>query len=54
MARVRDRLSHHYHRIDPDQLWTMSTVNVPAVAVHLSSIGLWCNDALWRLMARVK
>ena len=23
MAKVRDRLSHHYHRVDPGQLWTM-------------------------------
>jgi len=32
LARVRDRLSHHYHRIDPDQTWTIATDNVPAVA----------------------
>jgi uncharacterized protein with HEPN domain len=38
MARVRDRLSHHYHRIDPNQLWTMSTVDVPALAERLQSI----------------
>jgi uncharacterized protein with HEPN domain len=34
MAKVRDRLSHHYHRIDPSQLWTMATQDVPA-AVRL-------------------
>lgn len=32
LARVRDRLSHHYHRIDPDQVWTIATDNVPTVA----------------------
>ncbi len=31
MAKVRDRLSHHYHRIDPSQLWTMATQDVPVV-----------------------
>ena len=24
MAKIRDRLSHHYHRIDPAQLWTVA------------------------------
>ncbi|MGV1009859.1 MAG: DUF86 domain-containing protein [Dermatophilaceae bacterium] len=31
MARIRDRLSHHYHRIDPDQLWTVATSDIPAL-----------------------
>lgn len=35
LARVRDRLSHHYHRIDPDQIWTIATADVPAVAEAL-------------------
>ncbi len=30
MAKVRDRLSHNYHRIDPSQLWTVATQDVPA------------------------
>ena len=35
LARVRDRLSHHYHRIDPNQIWTIATTDVPAVAAAL-------------------
>lgn len=35
MAKVRDRLSHHYHRVDPNQLWTMASVDVPAVRLQL-------------------
>ena len=35
LARIRDRLSHHYHRIDPDQIWTIAAVDVPAVAQTL-------------------
>jgi hypothetical protein len=27
LAKVHDRLSHHYHRIDPGQLWTMASVD---------------------------
>lgn len=38
MAKVRDRLSHHYHRIDPSQLWTMATKDIPAVAKLLREI----------------
>ena len=38
MAKVRDRLSHHYHRVDPGQLWTMASVHVPAVAESLRAI----------------
>ena len=40
MAKVRDRLSHHYHRVDPDQLWTMASVDVQAVADTLRAIDL--------------
>lgn len=38
MAKVRDRISHHYHRIDPAQLWTIATVDVPALVEHLLKI----------------
>ncbi len=38
MAKVRDRLSHHYHRIDPSQLWTMATKDVPAVVRFLREV----------------
>lgn len=32
LAKVRDRLTHHYHRVDREQLWNISTVDVPAIA----------------------
>ncbi len=35
MAKIRDRLSHHYHRIDPDQLWTVATTDIPALVNQL-------------------
>ena len=38
MARIRDRLSHHYHRIDPDQLWTVVTTDIPALVDQLRRI----------------
>lgn len=38
MAKVRDRLSHHYHRIDPAQLWMIATVEIPAVAEQLNAL----------------
>jgi uncharacterized protein with HEPN domain len=40
MAKVRDRLSHHYHRVDPGQLWTMASIDVPAAAEKLRAIGV--------------
>jgi uncharacterized protein with HEPN domain len=38
MAKVRDRLSHHYHRVDPDQLWMMASVDVPTVLLQLRTL----------------
>ena len=39
IIRLRDRLSHHYHRIDASQLWTVATSDIPnllaAVAARL-------------------
>lgn len=35
MAKVRDRLSHHYHRIDPAQLWVIAEDDVPDMARRL-------------------
>ncbi|MGD9705238.1 MAG: DUF86 domain-containing protein [Acidimicrobiia bacterium] len=32
MAKIRDRLSHHYHRIDHALLWTIAEQNVPIAA----------------------
>ncbi len=40
MARLRDRLSHHYHRIDPDLLWTIAIDSVPAAANQIRAIPL--------------
>lgn len=31
MAEIRDRLSHHYHRIDPAQLWADALVDIPTL-----------------------
>jgi uncharacterized protein with HEPN domain len=38
MAKIRDRLSHHYHRIDPAQLWVVAETDVPALAEQLRLI----------------
>ena len=35
MAKVRDLLSHHYHRIDPAQLWVIAAQDIPAVAEQI-------------------
>jgi uncharacterized protein with HEPN domain len=35
---VRDRLSHHYHRIDSEQLWVIATADVPVIADPLRSL----------------
>jgi uncharacterized protein with HEPN domain len=35
---VRDLLSHHYHRVDPDQLWTMASADVQAVMLQLRTL----------------
>lgn len=29
IRRLRIVLAHHYHRVDPDQVWTMATQDVP-------------------------
>ena len=31
----RHLLAHHYHRVDIDQIWTIATVSVPALAREL-------------------
>jgi uncharacterized protein with HEPN domain len=40
MAKIRDRLSHHYHRIDPAQLWTVAEGPLPTAAERLREIDL--------------
>lgn len=31
IAALRIRLAHHYHRIDPDQVWVIASEHVPAL-----------------------
>jgi uncharacterized protein with HEPN domain len=40
IAKVRDRLSHHYHRIDHAQLWVIATVNIPAATEQVRRIAM--------------
>lgn len=39
VSRLRIVLAHHYHRVDPDQVWSMATQEVPALAAGLRSGG---------------
>jgi len=32
---LRVVLAHHYHRVDPSQVWTIAAVEVPRLAAHL-------------------
>jgi uncharacterized protein with HEPN domain len=32
VIRLRDRLSHHYHRVEADQLWVTADTEVPKMA----------------------
>jgi uncharacterized protein with HEPN domain len=32
---LRIVLAHHYHRVDPDQVWTIATKAVPALVAQL-------------------
>lgn len=38
LAKVRDRLSHHYHRIDPAQLWVIAERDVPAATERIRKL----------------
>ncbi len=35
IARLRIVLAHHYHRVDPDQVWTIAAVHVPRLLVAI-------------------
>ena len=35
MAKIRDRLSHHYHRVDQNQLWNVATTDIPELIEQL-------------------
>ena len=39
VSRLRIVLAHHYHRVDPDQVWAMATHDVPALASGLRRNG---------------
>ena len=36
ISRLRIVLAHHYHRVDPDQVWVIATVELPALAARLT------------------
>ena len=36
ITRLRIVLAHHYHRVDPDQVWTIAARDVPALTEALS------------------
>lgn len=33
---LRTVLAHHYHRVDPSQVWTIASVDMPKVLIELS------------------
>ena len=33
---LRMVLAHHYHRVDPNQVWTIATTEVPHLVEHLT------------------
>jgi uncharacterized protein with HEPN domain len=35
ITRLRILLAHHYHRVDPAQVWTIAAEDVPAIAAAL-------------------
>lgn len=37
ITRLRIVLAHHYHRVDPDQVWSIAFHDVPRLAAALSS-----------------
>jgi uncharacterized protein with HEPN domain len=36
---LRIVLAHHYHRVDPNQVWIIATREVPRLATQLRSVG---------------
>lgn len=39
ITRLRIVLAHHYHRVDPDQVWTIASQEVPLLATALGASG---------------
>jgi uncharacterized protein with HEPN domain len=37
VIRLHDRLSHHYHRIDPAQLWQIAEGGIPPLLAEVSA-----------------
>ena len=37
ISRLRIVLAHHYHRVDPDQVWVIATTHIPSLAAALRS-----------------
>jgi uncharacterized protein with HEPN domain len=35
ITRLRVLLAHHYHRVDPEQVWTMAVDEIPRLAKEL-------------------
>lgn len=35
VVNLRHLLAHHYHRVDSDQIWTIATTDIPALASEL-------------------
>lgn len=38
VRRLRIVLAHHYHRIDPDQVWVIASQHVPAMVSELNQL----------------
>lgn len=36
---LRTLLAHHYHRVDPDQVWAIASVEIPRLAERLETGG---------------
>ncbi len=39
ITRLRVLLAHHYHRVDPSQVWTIVTTDIPALLTELGPAG---------------
>lgn len=39
ITQLRILLTHHYHRVDPEQVWTIASVDVPALVKQLTRAG---------------
>jgi uncharacterized protein with HEPN domain len=37
VVRLRDLLTHHYHRVEADQLWTTAATDVPRLAAAIAT-----------------